>query len=192
MKILFTDVETTGLKPGFHEIVQMSGIIEIDGVKVKAFDVKMRPKYPERTSKEALEKQNVTIEELSAYPSREEGWVKIMSYLDSNVDRFDKEDKYYMCGYNINFDRRFIEELFAENQNKFFGAYFYYELIDVLTMAMLMKICGKLDSPNLKLTSVCEALGMPFKEGTAHNAIYDIAMTMKLFYKLQEKFTITS
>lgn len=186
MKLLFLDTETTGLNFGHNEIVQMSGIVDIDGKRVDAFDIKFKPKYPERTSKEALEKQNVTVDTLLEYPSREQGFIKFMEILNKHCDRFDKNDKFYIVGYNVNFDRRFLNDLFEEFDNKFIGAYFWPESIDVMSLAVLFKLSGKLNSPNLKLTSVCDAFKLPFKEGTAHNSMYDIIQTYKLFYKIQD------
>ena len=33
--------------------------------------------------------------------------------------------------------------------------------------------------------TVCKAFNLTFKDGTAHNALFDIVQTYKLFYKIQ-------
>lgn len=54
MKLLFFDLETTGVNPGKNGIHQISGMIEIDGVE------------------QALAVAGVTREQVMAYPSMHE------------------------------------------------------------------------------------------------------------------------
>jgi DNA polymerase-3 subunit epsilon len=191
MKILNVDIESTGLDHNHHEITQISGLVEVDGVIVDKFDIRMRPNYPERAAPQALEKTGMTIEKLMVLPPREEGWAEFKAILDKHIDRFDKTDKFYMLGYNVLFDKNFISALFKEQDEKYFGAYFFFEVIDVMPLAMLFRMSGKLDCKNLKLTTVCEALGIPFAEGTAHDGLYDIVQTVRAFKKMESRVTIT-
>ena len=43
MKILFFDLETTGVKFWKNGIHQISGIVDIDGQEIESFDIKLRP-----------------------------------------------------------------------------------------------------------------------------------------------------
>lgn len=192
LKVLWVDIESTGLDPSFNEIIQLSGFLEIDEKRIEGFDIKMRPNHPERASEEALEKQNLSVEDIMKYPlSQKEGYDKFMKVLDKHIDRFDKTDKINIAGYNCGFDRKFIDAMFKTNNNDFVGAYFWFEMLDCLPLVMLFKIVGKYKGENLKLETVCEEFGLPFKVGTCHNSLYDIVQTRKLFSKLESKVTIT-
>src|SRR5258708_37565854 len=57
LPISITDLETTGLRPDVHEIVEI-GLLVIDQTSFEildTFDVKVRPEHPERATKGALE-----------------------------------------------------------------------------------------------------------------------------------------
>lgn len=43
MKLLFFDLETTGVNPGKNGIHQISGMIEIDGVEKEHFNFHVQP-----------------------------------------------------------------------------------------------------------------------------------------------------
>ena len=62
MKLLFLDTETTGLEPGKHGVVQIAGIIEIDGVVKEEFDFLCRPFDGQLYEARALE-----MDEILAY-----------------------------------------------------------------------------------------------------------------------------
>ena len=47
------DIETTGLRPEYHEIIEIA-IIQIDGEDVKKWSTKIAPKYLERAHPKAL------------------------------------------------------------------------------------------------------------------------------------------
>jgi DNA polymerase III epsilon subunit-like protein len=191
MKLCIVDTETSGLDHNHHEIVEISGIIQVNGKNVKSFNIKMRPEHPDRISPEALEKQGKTIEDLMSYPDRQKGFDEFMEILDSTVDRFDREDKMYITGYNVGFDKNFISTMFKAHKNSYFGAYFWFEVVDIMAMVCLFKLAGKYHGKNLKLTTACNFFNVPFKEGTAHQAIYDIIQTIKLMNALESRINIT-
>ena len=43
MKLVFFDLETTGVNPGKNGIHQISGTVEIDGVEQEKFDFHVQP-----------------------------------------------------------------------------------------------------------------------------------------------------
>ena len=64
MKKLWIDLETTGLNPSKHSVVQIAGIVEIDGVHKESFCFKTRPLKGSAVSHRALEVIGSTVEDL--------------------------------------------------------------------------------------------------------------------------------
>lgn len=188
-KILFVDTETTGLDPKINGIHQIAAQIVIDGKMEMEFDYKFRPLDHEVVEKQALEKSNLTIEEVMARPlSSREVYKKVDETLATFVSRFDKNDKMVISGYNCNFDAQFLNEWFAKNNNKYFfglchgGAY-----LDGLVMALMLEIkCGKkLFFPDRKLGTVAETLGI--RLDGAHDALNDIRATREVIKTLWKR-----
>lgn len=69
MKLLFFDLETTGVNPGKNGIHQISGMIEIDGVEKERFDFHVQPNPKAIIEEQALSVAGVTREQVLAYPS---------------------------------------------------------------------------------------------------------------------------
>lgn len=68
MKLLFFDLETTGVNPGKNGIHQISGEIVIDGVSKEQFDFHVQPNPRAIIEDEALKVAGVTREQVLAYP----------------------------------------------------------------------------------------------------------------------------
>ncbi len=192
MKLSFLDTETTGLFVGEHEVVQLTIIAEQDGKPIGIFNEHARPNYPERISEQALQKQNKTLEDLMAYQPREEFFEKLITFLDTHIDKYQKDDKFDIVGYNVKFDIDHIQKLFEEFDHKYYGSYFTYDPIDILPLVQLMRKTGVIETKNAKLETICEALGFPFEEGQAHDAIWDVRKCRQLFYKIEAAIDFNS
>jgi len=54
------------------------------------------------------------------------------------VDKFDKKDKLHLAGYNIGgFDIPFLRTFFLQNNDKYFGSWFWSDSLDVMVLASL-------------------------------------------------------
>ncbi len=182
MKILYFDLETTGVLPGKHGIHQISGEIEIDGVTKEQFNFKVRPNPKAEITPEALEVGGVTKEQILAYPPMEEIFKQFISMLDKYVDRFNKTDKFFLCGYNnASFDNNFLRGWFLQNGDKYFGSWFWANTIDVMVLAtpFLANIRNKMD--NFKLSTVAMACGISVDSDSLHDASYDIYLTKEIY-----------
>ena len=71
MKILWLDTETTGLLCEYNDIVQLSGIVDIDGSVTDEFNIFMRPVNMENIEAQALAVQGRTEQEAFCYL---DGW----------------------------------------------------------------------------------------------------------------------
>ena len=68
MKTIYIDLETTGLDPNENAIVQLSGMIEIDGEVKESFDFKMQPFEGQIVTEESLVINGLTVETIKTYP----------------------------------------------------------------------------------------------------------------------------
>lgn len=65
------DVETTGLMPGYHDLVQVACVPldgNLDPLNVSPFYMTIRPNHPERAEAEALRVNGFKLSDLAVYP----------------------------------------------------------------------------------------------------------------------------
>ena len=180
MKLLFLDTETTGLDPSKNGIIQIAGMVEIDGEVKEEFDLRVKPFPGQVISEEALKVTGKTVEEIQTYTEPLIGYRSFTEMLDKYVDKFNRADKFYMVGQNTKFDYDFMTEWFKRNGNPYFYGYVNYHLLDVIQATALFTVAGKMKLQNMKLGTVCEHFGIPLK---AHDALEDIRATRQVFYK---------
>lgn len=182
MKILFYDVETTGLSYLKHSIHSLAGLVEIDGEVVEEFDFKLRPHPKAKVDPAALKIGGVTLEEIQAYPDQAETFKAFAAMVDKYVDRFDASDGFFLAGFNnARFDDLFLRMLYNLNGDEFFDAAFWNQPLDVMTLAgnYLKRRRGRM--PSFKLKRVAMELGIELDETRLHKAKYDIELTRKIY-----------
>lgn len=106
----------------------------------------------------------------------------IRSSLDcsESVDKFKRNDKFYLAGYNnAPFDNQFLRAWFVQNNDKFFGSWFWSNSIDVMVMATQYLIDKRPEMENFKLSTVAKYCGIDVEADSLHDALYDITLTMK-------------
>lgn len=189
MKILIYDLETTGLDCKKNAIHQFSGKIIIDGQTKEHIDLHMKPFEGAEISQEALNVSGVTEEEINAYPAEGEAYNTIIGLLNKYVSRYDRRDKFYLCGFNIHrFDNDFFRALFERHGNKWFGSYFWSDSLDAMLLAAPYLIEKRPYMPNFKQMSVAKALGITIDESKLHNADYDIELSQQIYDKVCGKY----
>lgn len=109
---------------------------------------------------------------------------KFLADLDTYVDRFNKEDKMYFIAHNAQFDSEFVRNMFLQNKNEFYGAYFYNPPICTMLLAAYKCMRKNVKPENFKLSGLCKAFKIKFKEDELHDAAYDIDLTKQLYNKL--------
>ncbi len=185
-KILFVDTETTGLISDFHGIHQMAGILIVDKVVVQEFDYKFKPLDKEMVDEEALKVSGLTWSDIQARDlSSRDVYKQFNSMMTKYVDKYDKNDKCIIAGYNCNFDADFMNEWYKKHGNKFFFGLFHGgAYLDGLNLALLAEIRAgrRLFTPDRKLGTVAKTLGVKL-EG-AHDALNDIRATREVVNKL--------
>lgn len=175
MKLIYIDTETDGLDPKKNSIIQIAGIIRVNGLD-EEFDFKMAPWEGRESNPEALAISGRTIEEVKGYPDQRAIFQLFMALLGRSVDRYNKADKFMFCAYNARFDDDFLREWFAVNGDKYYGSWFWTPALDVMQLAAFYLMQKRHTMPNFKLATVYETIiGKPM-EG-AHDALADIKAT---------------
>lgn len=185
MKILYFDTETTGLDPVVNDIIQLAGMIEIDGNIKHTFKYHIQPFNWKAVNDEALKVNGLKIEDIEQYSEPKDVYLDFVAMLGRFVDKFDKADKFYMAGYNVEFDLQFLLQFFSKNGDKYFGSWFNYKKVDPLPILHLFEAFGGLQLENMKLETVCKHFKI---EIDAHDAMSDIFATKQLLDRIKGKF----
>jgi DNA polymerase III epsilon subunit-like protein len=103
--------------------------------------------------------------------------------LSLYVNKFDRQDKAVMLGYNVGFDERFLRAAFERQRDKYFGSWFFWPKVDVAGAVAREVLKRGLRLPNYKLETVCGHFGVKID---AHDALSDIKATVELWRRLEE------
>lgn len=183
-KAFYFDVETTGKSAWKQDIVQISGIIEIDGVVKETFNLLSRPINVDEIQDEALQVIGKTKDQLMKYPHPSETKKKLQKILAKYVNKFDKSDKFIPVGYNTRFDMDFIHSFWKKQKDMYLGSYLSWYYVDVMAIANIKNFNGEISLQNHKLATLCDHFGIKID---AHDAMSDIIATRELFGKLTGK-----
>jgi len=181
MKVLYFDVETSGLDSSINGIIQLAGIFEVNGNVVETFNYSMKLFPNQKFEQSAFEVHGITENDLKNMMQPEEGFEKFLALLDRHINKFNKDDKFYPSGYNVKFDLEFLNQFFKNNGNNFFGSYCNWRYIDPLPFLYAMDFGGILSLPNYKLQTVCEYYGINID---AHDSFSDIKATKILIQNI--------
>jgi DNA polymerase III subunit epsilon len=186
MKILFYDLETTGLKSELNAIHQMAGIIDYNGKVAECFNLNLKPFPGAIIEDKALEVAKVTRDQINAYPPENDGYRALIKTLGNYVDKFNTLDRLHLAGYNIShFDNQFLRALWNRQGDNYFGSWFWPDCLDVMVLASYRLRHERHKLANFQLRTVAAYLGIVIDQSRLHDALYDIELTRALFYKLQ-------
>ncbi len=188
MKVLWFDVETTGLDPKLNDIVSIAMLIEIDGQVKEELYLKIQPTNWNNISEEALKVNGFTLETLKTFMPPKEAHKQIVAFFSKYVDKYKKnktsEDKLTPSGYNVLFDISFLGEFFKKCGDNYFGAFVDYHKLDIASIVLFLKLNKKIDLQGFKLLDVANYLQADI---VAHDALSDIRATREIAYKLINK-----
>lgn len=181
MKILFIDTETGGLSQN-SALIQLSGIVQIGKTEAEVFNFYVKPFPNSEVTDEALAIQNRTKKEVESFEDEEIVFQKFIAILDKYVDKYDKNDKFILAGYNVNFDKEVINRFFKRNRNNYFFSYIQGAVLDPLYLITPLQLLNKIPVlNNNKLETWCEYFNIPID---AHDSLEDIRATKKLTKEL--------
>lgn len=184
MKLLFFDLETTGLDNQKNGIHQLAGCIEIDGDVKERFNFNVAPHSADIIEPEALKIAGVTEAQIKAYPKCSDIYNKFITMLSKYCDKYDKHDKFFLVGYNnASFDNQFLRSWFTKNGDPYFGSWFWSNSLDVMVLATKMLLGKRAEMENFKLKTVASKFGITIDEARLHDAMYDIDLTRYIYAK---------
>ena len=180
-KILWLDVETTGLSPYHNDIIQLAYMIEVNGVVKLERNLYMAPTNPDKIQEKALDVHGIRLDELLCFPPATEAHATFIADLSTFINKFNKTDKLYLGGFNVHFDIEFLVNWFKKCNDKYLGSWVNWRRVDVLDAASHLAVLGGLQADNLKLVTLAEMFEVPIK---AHDALSDIKATRELYHKI--------
>jgi DNA polymerase III subunit epsilon len=191
MKLLFYDLETTGLLPNKHSIHQLAAMYFENGELVKEIEIKFKPNPKALIDQEALDLKNITMDNLMNRQSYNEGFYEFKNYISAWCNKFDKNDKIELIGYNNRtFDDQFLRGFFLQNDDKYYGSFFHQQSRDVNVLAVECLSPYRGELANFKLMEVARYLGIEVDESKAHDALYDVRATFAVWLELRNRFFV--
>lgn len=173
-KFAFVDVETTGLDPEVHEIIELAYIITDRNLNVLSkYSTKILPENIEAASPRALEINGYSPDlwDAEAVPL-----CAALNILDLNLPWT------YLAGHNVGFDRKFIEAAYKKLGRD--TPWRTYHMLDTSSLAMPLFFQGKI--PSLSLSVLCDYFSVTNEK--AHSALSDIQATLEIAQNLMEYF----
>ena len=172
MKISIIDVETTGLDPNKHEIIEIGAVI-FDDEKIGSLEtvnIKVKPEYIELAAKEALK--------INGY--KEEDWKDAVTMEDAMSILSPKVNDSVFCAHNMIFDWGFLE---AACKKLSIMLPFNHRKVDLFSLAW-----AKLDHKKMKywnLKAICKELEIE-PEPEIHRAINGAMTEYEVYKKLMK------
>ncbi len=132
------DVETTGLVPGYHEMIDI-GIVMTDlkGNEIDRLFIRIMPDHPERTAPGAAAVNGFSVERW-----RQRGFVSTSAAVDEMVafhHRVADGKEVLFVGYNAWFDISFVDHLFR-NSGRTGRELYHYFILDLPSMTWSLGI----------------------------------------------------
>lgn len=187
VKLLFLDVETTGIPCPDSGLIQLSGTIEVNGEPRETFDFRIKPFPGDVVSDEALAVNGVTREELANFQEPEAAFQAFVELLGRFVDPFDRTDKFHLVAYNAPFDVQHLRTWFEKNGDQYFGSWFWHPAVDVMGLAVVVLMDRRAAMKDFKLATVAEAMGLHVDDSQVHDAAYDVELTRRLFLRITQQ-----
>lgn len=168
--LCFLDVETTGARIGFHEIIEIAAIRTVPDASriLSTWHNRVRPRHPERIS---LYAKNLTGFDSTLWKEAElpsvRLWKEFVCFADGCIP---------VC-HNPSFDRAFVS--LAAGENGIVDLGLDYHWIGTESLAWPLYVSGRITK--LSLEGICEAFGIPV-EPLPHTAM-DGAQACLLAYR---------
>lgn len=183
------DVETTGLDPFFHEIVQIC-FLPLDQnlmpSKVhKCFVQKIKPRYMDRIDLKAMTVNQTTLYDIIETGITYDHSIDLFAYWFDHL-KLDDKKSIVPLGHNLYFDMPFIHNWLGPEA---YRRYIFGHVRDTQAIAAYLNDRAEFHAeeppfPTLKLKELCRKLGITIIEDGCHDALYDAYLTAQVYKKL--------
>lgn len=188
-RIVFFDVETSGLDPNVHEVIQLAAIaVEADGLgEIERFEAKVQFDVS-KASPEALEINSYNVEAWRSAKPRPMVVGQFSNFLrqHSTVQQISRRtgrpyNVAQLAGHNVaSFDIAFLRAMFG---SEFCPIRFIP--LDTLQLASWAMHWHPNPPSDLKLGTLAQFFEIPF-DGEAHDALADVAVTVEVAKRLRD------
>lgn len=185
-RILYVDLETTGLDEKVNGVIQIATIYEVDGKEIDRFSSFVAPGPTDRVDATALEKNGHTESEIRGFEPPVVVASKLVNFLTKYIKPYDKEDKVYFCAYNAEFDFKFLHAFMHKYAQFSLGNFCWGYKLDPYMFACYLRALGKLNTENLKLGTLTKYFNIT--HSSQHDAISDIEAARELFKYFKKVF----
>ena len=176
--LAFIDVETTGLTPGYHEMIDIGIVMtDLDGVELDRLFLRIQPQHPERTEEGAR-----AVNAFDEARWREQGALAPADAVAA-IMRFHRQvaadRRVLMVAFNSHFDAAFLDHLFRAAERSWRELYHYF-ILDLPSMAWSQGMRG------LTGSSLAAVLGVPDEPHVAadHTGITGAALNARIYRAL--------
>ena len=176
--LAFVDVETTGLIPGYHEMIDIGIVMtDLEGAELGELFIRIQPDHPERTDEGARavnafdERRWRELEALSA----EDATGRLVEFNNEIAGR----RNVLMVAFNSHFDTAFLDHLFR-SQDRSWRELYHYFVLDLPSMAWSRGNRG------LTGTSISASLGVDDEPHVAnlHTGITGARLNARIYQAL--------
>ena len=194
-KLIFIDVETTGVNPERNGLTQISGCVQIGDEVKESFDYFVRPYPQDAIEMAALEVTGMDRRQFlppdhpdhlavpgQLFEDPKDIYVRLSTIFSKYASQYDKSDKFQFVGYNAHsFDMPFMRRFWEKNGDRFFGSWFWYPCLDVMLVWAQILQETRADLSNFKLATVARHCGIDVDDSRLHDSQYDIELTRELW-----------
>lgn len=151
--LAIVDVETTGLEPGRHEMIDLGAIYTtLEGEELGRFFIRITPEHPERAGEVARSINGFSEERWETLDATSPA-AAVAAFLAFH-ESMSEGRRYMFTAYNASFDRAFLDALLKAHDSGFDRLYTYFAL-DLPSMAFG---AGAIDLVNAR---VAASFGLP-------------------------------
>ncbi len=194
-KLVFIDVETTGVNPERNGLTQISGCLQIGDEVKESFDYFVRPYPQDAIEMAALEVTGMDRRQFlppehpdhlavpgQLFEDPKDIYVRLSTMFAKYASQYNKADKFQFVGYNAHsFDMPFMRRFWEKNGDRFFGSWFWYPCLDVMLVWAQILQETRADLGNFKLATVAKHCGIEVDDSRLHDSQYDIELTRELW-----------
>ena len=186
-KILFGDIETTGLNPEIHGIHAIGSIIDIDGRIASTYSSNKQPFKGCKVEEKALKVSGITWNDIVKYPHDEVVFASFYEHVNVFADPAGIE-KIYIAGYNSqDMERPFLMKWYERHgASEIYKSTFHIATLDVMVLAAKYFYDKGMSPVSYAQQNIADLLGISYDRSKLHNAAYDTQLTRDIYYKLQE------
>ncbi len=179
--LAFVDVETTGLVPGWHEMIDIGVVLtDLQGNEIGEYFQRIQPQHPERLSEGAR-----AVNAFDPDTWRAAGAVDAQAAVEG-LRRFHREfakDRSVLfVAFNSQFDAAFLDHLFRASDASWRELYHYF-VLDVPSMAWSLGLRG------LTGQALADALGVEDEPRIAieHTGLTGAQLNARLYRALESR-----